>query len=217
MKSRCRTILGRNNIKTPAVEYDKAIKGGSFMAGNCASNNNREKVVRELTDMLRVDSIGKCLHDVEPPNNVPQNNKGLIQKQYLFHLAFENTDEDDYITKKLWGTLSSGTLAIYKGSPNAKDHAPPNSIISWHDFGSNKELGEYIIKVMNNKTLYDSYHEWRKKPLPESFHNKYNFTNTHSICCMCRWGYAKKMGLGWDHDSQTIQETRLPQKLCLAI
>ena len=202
------------NISQPAVEYDKAIQGASFLAGNCGSTSHREEVVKELTKILRVDSLGRCLRNASPPNGLGLGNKIKIQQQYLFHLAFENSIIPDYITEKLWGTFQSGTLPVYMGAPNVKEHAPPNSIISWHDFGSTKELGEYLVKVAANKTLYESYHTWRTKPLPESFRRKFNFTHTHSICRICRWSFAKLYGFGWNHAAQDVVEPAIPRTIC---
>ena len=194
------------NISDPAVEYDSVIHGASFIARNCASNSGREGVVSELMNHTRVDSLSSCVHNAQPPKGLDLSDKKALMREYLFHLAFENSNIDDYVTEKLWGVLESGTLPVYYGAPNIKEHAPPNSIISRHDFQSNKDLAIYLNKVAANKTLYESYHEWRKKPLPESFRRKFNFTHTHSVCRMCRWAYAKKYGLGWDHDNQSVRD-----------
>jgi len=207
------------NISNPAVQFDDVIKGASFIARNCESMNDREQIVRDLMESTKVESLSECLRNAEPPL---QDGGGLqgkiaIMRSYLFHLAFENSKEDDYVTEKLWGTLQAGTLPIYYGAPNVKEHAPPNSIISWHDFGSTEELAKYMNKVANDKALYDSYHEWRTKPLPESFRKKFDFTNTHSICRMCRWAYAKKYGLGWDHESQTVQNLAMSRDVKFAL
>ena len=199
-----------HGIAQPSVQYDDAIRGATFIARNCNTRNNREDVVRELMNFTKVDALSSCLHNAEPPNGLSldggQDGKKKLMGAYLFNLAFENSQEDDYITEKLWGALESGTLPVYYGAPNVKEHAPPNSIISWHDFSSTKELAGYINKVAANKTLYDSYHEWRSKPLPEPFRRKFEFTQTHSICRICRFAYAKKYGLGFDHGSQTVED-----------
>jgi hypothetical protein len=75
-----------------------------------------------------------------------------------------------------------------------------------HDFQSIDALGEYLQRVISNKTLYEQYHDWRKHPLPDRFVHKYNFTHIHSTCRMCRWSFARKYGLGWDHETQTVQD-----------
>ena len=206
----------------PPVNYDEAIKGASFLANNCNSLNHREKIVQELIDnpRIRIDSLSHCLQNIytPPPGIKDLLNKTAVLRRYLFHLAFENQREDDYITEKLWGTLQSGTLPVYMGATNIKDHAPPNSIIAYDDFHSTEHLAKYLARVANNKTLYDTYHEWRKSPtLPESFQRKYNFTHIHSHCRMCRWSYAKRYGLGWDEDAQAVKDVARPRNTCIKI
>jgi Glycosyltransferase family 10 (fucosyltransferase) C-term len=49
-------------------------------------------------------------------------------------LALENQQQDDYTTEKIWGALAAGTLPVYWGAPNIKDHVPPHSIIVVDDF-----------------------------------------------------------------------------------
>ena len=127
-------------------------------------------------------------------------------QQYLFHLAFENQRADDYITEKLWGTLESGTLPVYYGPANIREHIPPNSVILVDDFETTEDLAQFLNEVSRNQTLYESFHTWRNKPLPESFHQKYDFTKTHSICRMCRFVYARKYGYGWDGQKQQIDD-----------
>ena len=83
-------------IKTPPVDYDNVIKGASFIANNCrAVRNNRTSIVKELMEIIHVDSFGKCLHNTEPPEGVDKNIKEDLQKPYLFHLAFENANVMD--------------------------------------------------------------------------------------------------------------------------
>jgi len=86
-----------------------------------------------------------------------------------------------------------------------------------NDFKDGGELAAYLAKVAMNRSLYESYHDWRKKPLAldEKFVRKYNHTHTHSICRFCRWSYARRYGLGFDHESQTVQSTKLNRKACL--
>ena len=122
----------------------------------------------------------------------------------------------DYITEKLWGALESGTLPVYYGAPNVKEHVPPNSIIVVQDFADTASLANYLKQVATNKTMYDFYHTWRTKPLPKSFLDKYRMTDTHSSCRMCRWVHAKKHGLGWNHIRQEIVDLKIPRQSCVS-
>jgi len=80
-----------------------------------------------------------------------------------------------------------------------------------------KALADYLNKVANNRTLYEFHQAWRSKTydtpslLPPEFHKKYDFTNVHSNCRLCRWAYAKKYGFGWNHANQTIETTVYPR------
>ena len=196
------------------VPYDRGIKGAMFMANNCNSMNQREKIVEDMINYVnglgdtvefRVDSLSACLHNADPPNGVGKDNKILVMKQYLFYLAFENQCVDDYITEKLWGPFEAGTIPVYYGSHNIKQHVPNNSIIHVDDYSTTQELVEHLIDVSKNRTLYESYHAWRTQPEPEHFRIKYDITDTHSTCRTCRWAYARIHGLGWNHTTQSLR------------
>jgi hypothetical protein len=81
---------------------------------------------------------------------------------------------------------------------------PPNSIISAADYGTKVATAERINKVANDRTLWESYHEWRKHPFPAELKAKYDFLRASPFCRMCRWSYAKKYGLGWNHTRQQV-------------
>jgi Glycosyltransferase family 10 (fucosyltransferase) C-term len=210
------------NIPHPPVDFDSAIKGASFLARNCNSVSGREMLLRELirhassTEDFRIESLSACMRNALPPQGVDLKNKTEVLKSYLFHFSFENQKTPDYITEKLWGALESGTLPVYFGAPNIREHVPPRSIILVDDFPSTKDLVSYLIQVSNNKKLYYKYHEWRQQPLPKFFLDKYEFTKVHSYCRVCRFSYAMKYGYGWDHGRQQVQALRLPRgKTCL--
>lgn len=203
------------DIQHSAVDFDKAIKGASFIANNCDSDNRREEVVLGLLNTrLRIDSLSGCHHNTEPPFGMTMENKTAVLQQYLFYLAFENQNAQDYITEKLWGALAAGTLPVYLGAPNIKEHIPAKSVVIADDFSSTEELGEFLVKLSQDRTLYESYHAWRYKPIDPFFQQKYQFTKTHSTCRICKWAYSKKLGLGWNHENQEITEPHIPHRTC---
>jgi len=202
-------------IQHAAVDFQKAIKGASFLANNCESHNKRETVVEELMKTrLRVDSLSGCLNNANPLPGVDMNNKTAIMEQYLFYLAFENQEVDDYITEKLWGALAAGTLPVYLGAKNVKEHIPINSVIVAEDFRSPQDLADYLIRLTTNRELYESYHAWRYQTIDDAFVKKYEFTKTHSTCRICKWTFAKRHGLGWNHSKQTILKPYIDHKTC---
>ena len=90
---------------------------------------------------------------------------GVIS-QYKFYLSFENTNQTDYITEKLWyNAFQCGTIPIVLG-PKKKNylehHIPQNSFIHVDDFSNASQMAKYIYKIANNKQLYESFFSWRK-------------------------------------------------------
>jgi len=206
------------NLRHKPVRFDTAIKGAMFMAKNCHSRNNREKLVKQLqASTFRIDSLSSCLHNAGlPPGVHSRDNKTAIMEKYLFYLAFENQNEPDYITEKFWKSLEAGTLPVYFGAQNIKEHAPQNSIIDVNDFESIEDLVAYLHVLAHNQTLYEEYHSWRKRPFDENFQIKHKMSDTISTCRMCRWAYARSYGLGWHHLNQSVQELQLSRDPCVS-
>lgn len=202
-------------IQNDPVPFNQGKKAAVFLARNCGSRSKREQLVKDLMGSnLTVDSLSGCLNNKKLPKN-DLKNKTAVMRQYLLYLAFENQRTPDYITEKLWGALNSGVLPVYFGAPNIKDHVPPNSVILVDDFASRADLAEHLVKVVNDKELYESYHEWRKHPLSKAFRDVYNFTMAHDACRICRFAFAKKYGIPFQHKTQTIEPLTLPRHACI--
>ena len=54
------------------------------------------------------------------------------------------------------------------GAPNIKEHVPENSIIDVGDFPDHDVLSDHLLHILQNESLYESYHSWRYRwtPLP---------------------------------------------------
>lgn len=190
------------SIQNPQVDFDTAIKGAVFIARNCGSLNNREGLVKKLQEYIRVDAISSCLNNAPWPDGVNRRDKRAAMSRYLFYLAFENESTDDYITEKLWGGFESGSLPVYFGAPNVDEHVPPNSLIHLTHQNVDK-VGPLLKRLSENKKEYDMYHKWRTKPLPKTFHDKYDFTHIHGICRSCRYNVCRHdQSCVWDKKNQ---------------
>lgn len=86
--------------------------------------------------------------------------------QHLFHFAFENSDCLGYHTEKSIQSLAAGTVGVYLGHNSVKEILPENSAIIVRDFPNAKILADHLYNVSSNQSLYESYFEWRKKPMP---------------------------------------------------
>lgn len=191
------------SIQQPQVEFKDAIKGAVFIARNCGSLNNREGLVKKLQKYIRVDAISSCLNNAPWPDGIDRRDKDGAMRKYLFYLSFENECSKDYITEKLWGSFSSGSLPIYYGAPNVHEHVPENSIIQLSHENVDK-VGPMLAELMHDERGYNFYHKWRTRSLEGWFEDKYYFTNIHGICRSCRYNFYRhnKKDYRWDHANQ---------------
>ena len=65
---------------------------------------------------------------------------------------------------------------------------PENSFVNVDDFNSIDALADYIENLIQNRTAYDFYHEWRSKEPPKSLRELWKFAHQSFDCRLCRWG-----------------------------
>lgn len=62
-----------------------------------------------------------------------------------FNLCYENTKGSrGYMSEKLFDALSTGSVPVYWGAPNVKDHIPTGCFIDRRDFKSNAEMHAFL-------------------------------------------------------------------------
>lgn len=112
--------------------------------------------------------------------------KICVMAKYKFYLAFENTVIDDYVTEKFFASFLSSSIPVYRGAPNIHKFSPgEHSFINVHDFKTPKDLAEYLFYLNKNKTAYDEYFEWRKKPLSQNYLEKWRQGTPSMFCRLC--------------------------------
>lgn len=88
----------------------------------------------------------------------------MLNKDYKFYLAFENSNCKEYITEKFFlNSLSNDILPIVMGARPA-DYAavaPEHSYIHVDEFESPRELAEYLFVLDRNDDLYNTYFQWK--------------------------------------------------------
>jgi hypothetical protein len=121
-----------------------------WVASNCVEW--RLSSMHQLMTLLPVDSFGKCL------NNQGREIEADEWSQYLFHLAWENSICEDYLTEKFWRPFKSGAVPIYVGAPNVLAYAPTtHSVIPLRAFRHASSFIQVIEMIQADPTLINYY------------------------------------------------------------
>jgi Glycosyltransferase family 10 (fucosyltransferase) C-term len=73
----------------------------AWIVSNCNAANQRYEYAVELSKYISVDIYGSC-GKLQCSHKGGNNCNELLNKQYRFYLAFENSNCKDYITEKLY-------------------------------------------------------------------------------------------------------------------
>ncbi|CAB4064491.1 E2.4.1.214 [Lepeophtheirus salmonis] len=153
-------------------------KGVAWFVSNCGARNGRLKYARELQKFIQVDIYGSC-GSLQCPRSNSQSCFKMLDKDYKFYLAFENSNCKDYITEKFFvNGLSHDVVPIVMGArkEDYERSAPYKSFIHVDDFEGPEELAKYLHKLDQNDDLYNEYFEWKSTG---------EFVNTKFFCRVC--------------------------------
>ena len=128
--------------------------------------------------------------------------KHAVLRRYPFYLAFENSNEEDYVSEKIFHALEAGVLPVYLGAANVAEFVPPRSVVQVADFDGVEKLAAHLQTLVREPERYLEYFQWKRRPLPDSFQRKFGFVATHAKCRLCRWAYSKKFRFAWDRQAQ---------------
>jgi len=206
----------------PALDFETAVEKAIYLVNdNCSAHSTkRNRWFGAVEQKITVDSFGVCGHNIEVPQGMTiatPEGRIALSKQYRIVLAFDKASTKDHISDVVWEAFVSGAVPVVVGADNLRERFPPNSFINVNDFNKWDELGDYVKKVISDKELWMSYQEWRDdEEAVSAFERQYYFTRTDSTCRLCRWAYAKKYGLGWDHTKQEVRSIpKVPkEKFC---
>ena len=171
---------------------------------NCASKNNQDDIVIEMSEIVPIDRIGNCLRNIPWPMCEEQPcEKEDVLKRYIFCLAFENGISPGYVTEKIHQCFRAGSLPIYYGPEDVSQLVPKGSYNDMSDFVSHKALAEHMVQVMDNKTLCNNYFEWKQRSLhPDYITRNKPFWDYKMQCRVYRYVWVKQKGFTWDKATQ---------------
>jgi hypothetical protein len=175
--------------QTP-LPFKQKTKFIALFVSNCRAQV-RNRYIQALLEYIQIDSYGQCFRNMSlgatvqrgPEERYPQ--KYILLKHYKFLLAFENTQEWDYVTEKVYHGLVAGTIPVYLGAPNSDHFLPLHSVINTDNFTSAREIACHLIKLNANHTAYNEYMAWRTGPIGENFRRLQLYgRRTHPVCSL---------------------------------
>lgn len=189
-----------------------------YLQSNCDTLTERDKFVKYLISLQRIDSYGRCLknralpfgllgHDKQYSSDFEGENFLKFVAKYKFLIAIESGVCDDYITEKFWRAIHVGVVPIYFGSSTIRDWLPnEKSAILIEDFPTPKLLLTYIDNLMQDDNLYEQHLEHKIKGkisnrrLVEElqarpYQTDHKKRHDKFVCFLCEKLYEKEKGV----------------------
>ncbi|PWA44237.1 Glycosyl transferase, family 10 [Artemisia annua] len=174
------------DIMAPVQPKTEKALAAAFIS-NCAARNFRLQALEGLEKAdVKIDSYGGCHRNRD--GNV---NKVEALKRYKFSLAFENSDEEDYVTEKFFQSLVAGTIPVVVGPPNIQDFAPaPGSILHIKELKDIEPVSKTMKYLAENPAAFnESLRQvsilWKYDGPSDSFKALVDMAAVHSSCRLC--------------------------------
>ena len=133
----------------------------AWVVSNCKTPSKREDFVSELQKHIPVDIFGRCGPKNCPGRRTNSECGSLLEREYMFYLAFENSECNDYVSEKFFATLEMDIVPIVRGGANYSTIAPPGSYIDANDYSSVEELAEELKRLSNAREEYLNFFRWK--------------------------------------------------------
>ncbi|KNE92057.1 hypothetical protein PSTG_14534 [Puccinia striiformis f. sp. tritici PST-78] len=193
-----------------AFEARRQDKIAAAFISNCGPLNNRTQILQNLIDLLpgQIDSFGYCLNNANSDQVIQQfdlnplidgqpqhklsrwEEKMSIIQRYKFTIAFENSNDEDYVTEKYYQALEAGSIPIHLGqTPEQFEKFKPstNSTLNVADFKTVEALADRIKQIANDRVLYESMLAWKKEQFPERFEEILGYGKLHEACRIAKF------------------------------
>ncbi|XP_010519300.1 PREDICTED: putative fucosyltransferase-like protein [Tarenaya hassleriana] len=167
-------------LAPPQPKTEKAL-AAAFIS-NCGARNFRLQVLEGLMKAdVKIDSYGGCHR-----NRDGRVDKVEALKRYKFSLAFENSNEEDYVTEKFFQSLVAGSVPVVVGAPNIEEFAPaPGSILHIKSMEDVESVAKRMKYLANNPEAYNQTLRWKYEGPSDSFKALVDMAAVHSSCRLC--------------------------------
>ena len=112
---------------------------------------------------MDVHVYGDCSGGYSYPKIDAERCLAVVNADYKFILAFENSLCADYVTEKLWKVLQRklNVIPVVMGFLKYAELLPPHSFVDITDFSSHETLAEHLKSMAADDALYNEYFRWR--------------------------------------------------------
>lgn len=142
--------------------FKRKTKGIIGRVSNCNAPNRRVSTIKRMGRYIKIDMQGACFgNPCGTPGDERDTECSRSLQDYKFFLAFENNDCVDYVTEKYWYALKRDQIPIVNWKNVNRNIVIPGSYINIYDFENIQSAMEYVQKVAENESLYNSYFDWR--------------------------------------------------------
>ncbi|KAK3097596.1 hypothetical protein FSP39_011268 [Pinctada imbricata] len=135
----------------------------AWFVTNCFNvESGRMEYAKELQKYIDIDIFGGC-GTKRCRKSEWDKCRQMVQRDYKFYLAFENSKCKDYLTEKVQTGLLYDAIPIVLGAATWEyaNALPAHSYIDVEDFKSPKHLAEYLQKLDENDDLFNEYFRWK--------------------------------------------------------
>ncbi|KAL9250357.1 Glycoprotein 3-alpha-L-fucosyltransferase A-like protein [Drosera capensis] len=169
------------DIMAPVQPKTENALAAAFIS-NCGARNFRLQALEALEkNGITIDSYGNCHR-----NHDGRVDKVETLKRYKFSLAFENSNEEDYVTEKYFQSLVAGTVPVVVGAPNIQDFAPcPDGILHIKDVGDVDAVSKKMKHLAENPSAFNHSLRWKFEGPSDSFKALVDMAAVHSSCRLC--------------------------------
>ncbi|GAB4853964.1 Alpha-(1,3)-fucosyltransferase 11 [Ancistrocladus abbreviatus] len=169
------------DIMAPLQPKTESALAAAFIS-NCGARNFRLQALEALEKKgIKIDSYGGCHR-----NRDERVEKVETLKHYKFSLAFENSNEEDYVTEKFFQSLVAGTIPIVVGAPNIQDFAPCHgSLLHIKELQDVDSVAKTMKYLAENPDAYNRSIRWKFEGPSDSFKALVDMAAVHSSCRLC--------------------------------
>ncbi|XP_013189108.1 alpha-(1,3)-fucosyltransferase C-like [Amyelois transitella] len=157
----------------------------AWFVSNCETQSLREEFVKQVNFELNqynisVDIFGSCGNHY-CSKKIMRRCLKLLEKNYFFYFAFENSFSEDYVTEKLMYALQHNTVPVVYGGANYTRFLPKGSYLNARTMGPTN-LAHKMFELMTDLNAYAQYFKWKKY---YSYHYRHESPDTDDYCKFC--------------------------------